>query len=130
MYISTSAPICSAIEAVPTDQASLEAVLRFMAGAILPGAAPQGKRAGVAWYRAELERTVDAYLAAWGRSDWNEMRRLVASPPADLAATYRQMDDALAISAAGFTAGQITSRGSSATAAFRARLRLSGLGSW
>ena len=87
-------------------------------------------RSAEARSRAELERTVDAYLAAWGRSDWNGMRRLVADPPADLAATYRQMDDALDISAATFTAGQITSKGSSADAAFRARLTLSGLGAW
>src|SRR5205809_4133119 len=46
MNISASAPICSAIEKVPTDQASLEAVLGFMVEAILPGAPHKGKREG------------------------------------------------------------------------------------
>src|SRR6266542_4332484 len=59
MNISASAPICSAIEKVPTDQASLEAVLGFMVDAILSGAPRKGKRPAVTRNRFTLRSLAD-----------------------------------------------------------------------
>jgi cell division protein FtsI/penicillin-binding protein 2 len=76
--------------------------------------------------------TVDAYLAAWQRHDYAAMARLVYQPGSKFEATHEQMVDALHVTRERFTAGRIVrnAEGTQATAAFRANLRLRGLGAW
>jgi cell division protein FtsI/penicillin-binding protein 2 len=77
------------------------------------------------------EQTVDAYLADWGKSDWNSMASLVDQPPPDFAAFHQQVDSDLQVDAATYTFQppvQLTS--TAAIATFAVHLRLRGLGTW
>jgi cell division protein FtsI/penicillin-binding protein 2 len=102
-----------------------------VAGALLAGALVwQAQRSAASRSRAALEHTVEGFLAAWERSDWAVMRRLTQTPPKTFASTYKQMRSALHVMEVELTPGAITERGSTATAAFTARLALTGLGPW
>jgi cell division protein FtsI/penicillin-binding protein 2 len=73
---------------------------------------------------------VESYLSAWERSDWTAMQRMVPAPPKTFVSVHKQMFSGLDVEEADFTAGAITEQDDAATAAFSARLELSGLGPW
>ena len=58
------------------------------------------------------------------------MRSAVAEPPADLGERHEDVQTELGVDRARFVAGSVALDGSRATAAFTARLHLSGLGDW
>ncbi|MFN2589846.1 MAG: penicillin-binding transpeptidase domain-containing protein [Actinomycetota bacterium] len=91
----------------------------------------QASHSAEARSRAALERTVDGYLTAWGKGDWAAMQRLILSPaPASFRTVNEQMFDALRVSGARYTSGEIEPAGRSASVPFTARLELTGLGPW
>src|SRR6266536_5942803 len=65
-----------------------------------------------------------AWLDDWAKGDWPAMQALLATPKADLPATYRQVGKALGVRSATFTVGQVTRDGKRATATYAATLEL------
>jgi hypothetical protein len=70
------------------------------------------------------------YLADWSRGDWAGMAALVDRPPSDFAARNQAVVTSLQVSSAGYQAGAVVRRGSTARVAYTAQLDLSGLGRW
>jgi cell division protein FtsI/penicillin-binding protein 2 len=77
------------------------------------------------------EKTVNAYLAAWGKGDWTSMAALVDQPPPDFAAFHQKVASDLQLTAASYTfQPPVQLTGSAALATFTAHLFLRGLGDW
>lgn len=79
------------------------------------------------------EGTAAEYLAAWGRSDWAAMSRLVEAAPQTFAAVHEQMLEDLEVASSAFAPGRIVvdlEEPERAEAPFTATLRLKGLGEW
>jgi cell division protein FtsI/penicillin-binding protein 2 len=75
--------------------------------------------------------TAAAYLAAWERGDLVAMRALlVGEPPTAFVEAHAEVFEALAVQRARFVLGEVVVEDGAATAGFRARLDLAGLGEW
>src|ERR1051325_7288817 len=90
----------------------------------------QLRRSAEAHARAEAARTVQAYVAAWERSDWASMRRLASSPPREFVSTYRHMDEELHVERLVVKPGPVSVDGSTGQASFAADVAVGGLGDW
>jgi cell division protein FtsI/penicillin-binding protein 2 len=112
----------------PTVLAAMVLAVALVAGAVVW----QVHHSAQARSRAELERTVSGYLAAWAHEDWTAMEHLLSTAPApkDFARVNQQMFAALHVGTARFVAGEITEHGSSAIVPYTAQLELTGLGPW
>jgi cell division protein FtsI/penicillin-binding protein 2 len=73
---------------------------------------------------AKPEPVVDAYLAAWARSDWSAMAALVDRPPADFTAEHTTALSDLGARSATYTAGAVVEKGPSASVPVTSHLTL------
>jgi cell division protein FtsI/penicillin-binding protein 2 len=72
--------------------------------------------------------TASAYLAAWSKQDWPEMRQLTSDPPADFISVNQAAFTDLSVRTASFTVGTIKTTGKTAAGPITERLTLAGLG--
>jgi cell division protein FtsI/penicillin-binding protein 2 len=76
------------------------------------------------------QATLRAFLADWSRQNWPAMKRLVADPPADFAATNAAAFTGLGVRTAGFGPGRVVKSGSRATVRVVERFALPQVGAW
>ncbi len=74
------------------------------------------------------EDTASAYLSDWARQDWSGMQGLVSNPPAGFTAVNKAAFTDLAVQKASFTAGTVTTKGSTASDPVTEKFQLQGLG--
>jgi cell division protein FtsI/penicillin-binding protein 2 len=74
------------------------------------------------------QTTASAYLSAWATQDWATMRGLVQNPPADFTAVNQAAFAHLSVQHAAFTAGTLTTTGTTASEPITERLGLEGAG--
>ena len=60
------------------------------------------------------QTTASAYLSDWAKQDWSGMQQLVSQPPANFTAVNQAAFTGLTVQKASFTAGKITTKGSTA----------------
>jgi cell division protein FtsI/penicillin-binding protein 2 len=74
------------------------------------------------------EDTASAYLSDWARQDWSGMQGLVSNPPASFTAVNKAAFTDLTVQKASFTAGTVTTKGSTASDPVTEKFQLQGLG--
>ena len=74
------------------------------------------------------QTTASAYLSDWAKQDWSGMQQLVSQPPANFTAVNQAAFTGLTVQKASFTAGTVTTKGSTAREPVTEKFQLRGLG--
>jgi cell division protein FtsI/penicillin-binding protein 2 len=74
--------------------------------------------------------TIDRYLSAWSRSDYQSMKSLVKSPPKDFVSVNEQVAKELDIAHSDYHLQTVSTNGSNATASITSHLALTAFGPW
>src|SRR6201992_697584 len=74
------------------------------------------------------QTTASAYLSDWAKQDWSGMQQLVSQPPANFTAVNQAAFTGLTVQKASFTAGTLTTKGTTAHEPVTEKFQLRGLG--